>query len=363
MKVTVAMDSFKGSLTSLEAGNAVKDGILMARPDAEVTVLSTADGGEGTLDAITPFIGAEQINLKVQGPLGNPVESYYIYSSSDDTAYIEMAKASGITLIPDGMLDVYNASTYGTGELIRYAIERGIRNIVVFLGGSATNDGGAGLLTALGCRFLDKDGNPVSSGAVGLADLCTIDTTNLLGTGVVFTAATDVTNPLCGPSGASHVYGPQKGATYEMAQKMDLWLLNMAKTVGADPDVPGSGAAGGLGFALMHFLRAKLRSGADMVSEITGLEEAVRNCDIVITGEGRMDSQTVNGKAPYRITKTAARYGKRTIGVCGITGDGWEKCLAEGFDRVVPLKEPSMEKDSAIISVSNTLAELFATNI
>ena len=362
MKVTVAMDSFKGSLTSLEAGNAVRDGILLARPDAEVTVLPTADGGEGTLDAIAPFIGAAARPVRVRGPLGEIIDSYYIFSDSDSTAYIEMSKASGITLVPEKDLDICNSSTFGTGELIRDAISKGFRRIVVFLGGSATNDGGAGMLSALGGRFLDKDGKPVPYGATGLSDLCSIDTTGLIGTDIAFIAATDVTNPLCGPSGASHVYGPQKGATYEMAEKMDLWLMNMAKLAGADPDVPGYGAAGGCGFALMHFLGAKLESGADIVAKITGLEDAVRDCDIVITGEGRMDGQTINGKAPYRIMKTAARYGKRTIGVCGITGEGWEKCLAAGFDQVVPLKDPSMEKDSAIISVAKTVADLFAAD-
>ena len=362
MKILVAMDSFKGSLTSREAGNAARDGILRSCPDAEVQVLPLADGGEGTLEAIAPFIKASAISCRVQGPLGDPVDSYYLGDHKTSTAYIEMAKASGITLIPKDSLDPLHASTYGTGELIRDAIRSGFRRIVVFLGGSATNDGGMGMLSALGVRFLGKDGNPVPCCAAGLNDLYSIDSAYLAGKDITFIAATDVTNPLCGPSGASHVYGPQKGATYEMAEIMDRGLMNMAKIAGADPDIPGYGAAGGCGFALMHFLGAKLESGADMVTRITGLEEAIRDCDIVITGEGRIDSQTLNGKAPYRVMKTAANYGKKTMGICGITGEGWEKCLAEGFDKIVPLIEPSMEKDSAIISLANTLTGLFANN-
>lgn len=362
MKVTVAMDSFKGSMSSLEAGNAARDGILRSHPDWNVTVLPLADGGEGTIDAITPFMDLEKHNLKVTGPLGEIVDSYYIVSKEDKTAYIEMAKASGLTLISPDKLNPYEATTYGTGELIRDAAIHGAKKIVVFLGGSATNDGGTGMLQALGIRFLDENGKEIERGAIGLKDLHSIDTEGLMALDADFICATDVTNPLCGRNGASHVYGPQKGATFEMAETMDGWLCNLAKLAGADPDLPGSGAAGGSGFALMHFLGAKLESGADMVTRITRLEEAIQNCDIVITGEGRIDSQTLNGKAPYRVMKTAANYGKKTMGICGITGEGWEKCLAEGFDKIVPLIETSMEKDSAIISLANTLTGLFANN-
>ena len=362
MKILIAMDSFKGSLTSRQAGNAARDGILRACPDADVRVLPLADGGEGTLEAIAQFIEAEAISCRVQGPLGDPVDSYYLGDHKTSTAYVEMAKASGITLVPDGMADVFHASTYGTGELIRDAIDSGFQRIVVFLGGSATNDGGMGMLSALGARFLDRYCNPVPCCAAGLTDLYSIDTSGLAGKDITFIAATDVTNPLCGRNGASHVYGPQKGATFEMAETMDGGLMNMAKIAGADPDIPGSGAAGGMGFALMHFLGASIESGADMVAKITGLEEAVQDCDIVITGEGRMDSQTINGKAPYRVMKIAAKHGRKTIGVCGITGEGWEKCLKAGFDKIIPLIEPSMEKNSAIISLANTLTGLFVNN-
>lgn len=360
MKIVIAMDSFKGSLTSIEAGNAVRDGILMSRPDPDIKVFPTADGGEGTIDAIAPFINCEKHDLKVTGPLGEPVDSYYIFSKEEKTAYVEMAKASGLTLISPEKYNPYEATTFGTGELIKDAIKEGAERIVVFLGGSATNDGGAGMLQALGCKLSDKDGNEIGRGAAGLADLASVESSGIMGRGIDFIAATDVINPLCGTEGASYVYGPQKGASPDMLPKLDSILRSFADISAFDPNEKGTGAAGGTSFALMNFLGAKLESGADIVTKITGLEDAIRNADIVITGEGRIDSQTLKGKAPVKIMKTAKQYGKKAIAVCGITGDGWEECLKAGFDRIVPLTEASMDKDKAIKSVIETAANLFA---
>ena len=359
MKVVVAMDSFKGSLTSLEAGNAVREGILAAAPSNDVTVLPLADGGEGTVDAIAPYIHGITKTITVTGPLGTPVDADYIFEPDSKTAYIEMAKASGLTLVKTEERDPYLATTFGTGELIKDAIGNGAEKLVICIGGSATNDGGAGMLQALGAKLTDKDGNDIRTGCAGLKDLAAVDLSTLTGKGIDITVASDVTNPLCGPDGASHVYGPQKGATYETAEQMDGWLKHFAETSGFDPYEKGTGAAGGMSFALKNFLGANIRSGADIVTGITGAEELIKNCDIVITGEGRMDSQTVNGKAPYKILQLGTKYGKRVIGITGILGDGYEDCIKAGFEKIVPLVRPTMVTSDAINSVKETAQELF----
>lgn len=359
MKIVIAMDSFKGSMTSLEAGNAAKEGILRSCPDAELKVLPLADGGEGTIDAIAPFMECERCELKVRGPLGDPVDSYYLFSKKDRTAYIEMAKASGLTLVPPEKRNPYEATTYGTGELIKDAIERGSDRIVIFMGGSATNDGGTGMLKALGCSFKDKDGKETATGAIGLKDLHSIDTSSLKGRDIEILAATDVTSPLCGKDGASFVYGPQKGASHDMACKMDSWLMSFAKIIDADPFESGTGAAGGLSFALRNFLNAKIVSGAELVTETTELEKHIKDCDIVITGEGRMDGQTLNGKAPFRVLQLAARYGKPVYGITGTLSDEADALTDAGFSKIIPLTDPAMEKDKAQRSVSLTLSRLF----
>ena len=358
MKAVVAVDSFKGSLTSLEAGNAVKRGILSACPDADVTVLPLADGGEGTIDSIAPYIGGITKNLTVTGPLGKPVEASYIYEPLSRTAYIEMAKAAGLTLLKEDERDPYLTTTYGVGELMKDAVLNGAEKLVICIGGSATNDGGAGMLQALGARFRDKDGNEIKHGAIGLKDLYKADLSWLICKDKKIIAASDVTNPLCGPDGASFVYGPQKGASQKSCEEMDSWLKNYAELTGFDPYEKGTGAAGGMSFALKNILGAELRSGAEIVTNITGLEELIRECDIVITGEGRIDRQTLNGKAPYKVMQAGVKYGKPVIGICGITGDGYEECIKAGFTKIAPLMHPSMETSEAIKSVEETAEAL-----
>ena len=384
MKVTVAMDSFKGSLTSLEAGEAVKRGILKACPEADITVLPLADGGEGTLDCIAPYIGGEEVRLTVAGPLEKPVESSYVFDRENETAYVEMAKASGLTLISEEERDPYLATSYGTGELIRDAVEKGASTICVFIGGSASNDGGAGMLQALGAKLLDAEGNEIRRGAVGLKDLSSVDLSGLAAVdlsgiaievmsglteevfskladhNVEITVASDVTNPLCGPDGASFVYGPQKGASPEACIEMDKWLEGYARICGFDPFEAGSGAAGGVSFALMNLLGAEVRSGAEIVTEITDVEARISESDVVITGEGRMDGQTVNGKAPFRILELGLEYGKPVHGICGILGEGSEECLKAGFASVNPLIVPTMDREEAIKSVEDTAEALFS---
>lgn len=360
MKVVVAMDSFKGSLTSFEAGNAVRRGILRSCPDADVTVLPLADGGEGTTDALALFINGITETMTVTGPDGKKISADYIFDSKTNTAYIEMAKAAGLTLIGQNERNPYITTTYGVGELMKDAVLKGAGKLVLCIGGSATNDGGAGMLQALGAKLLDKNGNDIGYGAAGLKDLCSIDTSNLIGRDIEITVASDVTNPLCGPDGASFVYGPQKGASEDMCKEMDAWLEHYAMTAGFDPYEAGTGAAGGMSFALKNFFDASLRSGAGIVLDITGAEQKIVDCNIVITGEGRMDSQTVNGKAPFEVMQLGKRYGKRVIGITGVLGEGYEECIKAGFDRVVPLIIPSMVTEEAVKSVEDTAAELFA---
>lgn len=359
MKVVVAMDSFKGSLTSLEAGEAVRRGVISVCPDAEVTVLPLADGGEGSIECIEGFTRCERICLTVKGPLGKPVDSCYIYDRQCKTAYIEMAKASGITLLTPEELDVMNATSYGTGELIADAAARGAKSIIVFVGGSATNDGGAGMLQALGARLLDKNGDEIALGAIGLKDLSSVDLSPLdRYSDIDITVASDVTNPLCGPDGASFVYGPQKGASPDDCAKIDKYLYNYSALLSFDPLETGTGAAGGMSFALKNLLGAEIKSGAAVVAEITGIAQEISLCNIVITGEGRMDGQTVRGKAPMRVLEIARGYGKPVIGICGVLGDGSEECLAAGFERVVPLARPTMVREEAVLSVEETAAEV-----
>ena len=357
------MDSFKGSLASLEAGYAVRRGILRACPDAEVDVLPLADGGEGTLESIAPVIGGETVELTVTGPAGTPVEESYIYAASDDSAYIEMARASGLTLVPEKLRDPLTATSYGTGELISDAVRKGAHKIFVFIGGSATNDGGSGLLQAIGVKLKDMNGNDIGRGAAGLRDLAAVDTSDMIGKDVSVTVACDVTNPLCGPEGASLVYGPQKGASPAVCAEMDSYLEHFASVSGFPSDEAGTGAAGGVSFALKNFLGAEIRSGAEMVLAITGADQAIRDCNIVITGEGRMDGQTVNGKAPYKVLELGLKYGRPVYGICGITGEGAGRCLEAGFTKIVPLIRPVMKKEEAIRSVEETAESLIRCQV
>ena len=343
MRIAVAMDSFKGSLSSPEAGHAVRTGILRANPNAEVTVCPLADGGEGTVQALYTAFGGQWVHTTVRGPLGDPVHAGYCILP-DGTALLEMASAAGLPLVAPEQRNPLHTTTYGVGQLIRDAIEKGCRNFIVGIGGSATNDGGTGMLSALGFAFLDAAGNPIASGAQGLERLHRIDTKAVLPelSECRFRIACDVNNPLCGTAGCSAVYGPQKGATPETVADMDLWLQNYAHLAaeispGADPNYPGAGAAGGLGFAFRAFTNAVLESGADIILEQTGLEQAIRNADIVITGEGCLDSQTAMGKGPMAVAALAKKYGKPVIALCGCIGEGAENCNGHGIDAYFPI--------------------------
>lgn len=366
MKIVVAIDSFKGSLTSLQAGNAVKDAALRVDPTAEVTVKPLADGGEGTVDALAESAGATSVELTVCGPLMSPVTAKYCILK-DGTAVIEMAAASGITLISPEKRNPLETTTYGVGEIIRDAIEKGARKFIVGIGGSATNDGGTGMLAALGYKFTDSEGNPIPLGAKGLERLAAINADSVIPQlkECVFKIACDVTNPLCGVRGCSAVFGPQKGATPEMIENMDGWLENyaeIAKTVApkANKDHPGAGAAGGLGFAFLAFTNAVLRSGIDIVLDEIGIEEDIKDADIVVTGEGRLDSQTVMGKAPIGVAKLAKKYGKRVIAFSGCVTDEAEVCNDHGIDAFFPILRGITTLEEAL-DVENAAKNLTAT--
>jgi glycerate kinase len=367
MRAVVAIDSFKGSLSSIEAGETVKKAILSLDGEAEVEVCPLADGGEGTVDALYAGLGGTLVQINVAGPLGKSVSAKYCILPDGVTAVIEMASAAGITLISRNELDPMKTTTFGVGEIIADAVERGCRNFVVGIGGSATNDGGVGMLSALGFEFLDADGNEISRGAIGLSRLESIKKDKVL-PGLRecrFRIACDVDNPLCGDSGCSAVYGPQKGATAENIPLMDTWLNRYAEKTKeifplADPEASGSGAAGGMGFAFMSYLGATLESGIKIVTEESGLEEKIKNADIVVTGEGRLDGQSVMGKAPIGVAKTAKKYGKRVIAFSGVVTDDAVLCNQHGVDAFFPILRKITTLDEAL-EVKNAEKNLFDT--
>lgn len=368
MNVVIAIDSFKSSLSSIEAANAIKEGINRVT-DADIIINPIADGGEGTIDALVSGMNGIVKSLVVTGPLGEKVKASWgiINEGEAKIAVIEMAKAAGITLIKPEELNPLYTTTFGVGEIIKAAVNEGCRRFIVGIGGSATNDGGVGMLTALGFEFLDKEGAPIKPGAIGLKDLAAISTKNVLPElkECVFRVACDVKNPLCGDNGCSAVYGPQKGATEAMVRDMDAWLNNYGKLSCGDMNYEGTGAAGGLGFAFLTFLNAKLEPGIDIIIEETGLNDKIKNADIVITGEGRMDSQTIMGKVPVGVAKLAKKHSKKVIAFCGCEGDGANICNEYGIDaffpilrRVVTLDE-ALNKEVASDNLTKTAEQVF----
>ena len=344
MKVVVAIDSLKGSLSSLEAGEAIKSGVLKAMPDAEVYVRPLADGGEGTVEALALGMGGELKTVEVTGPLGEKVNCLYGILEESKTAIVEMSGAAGITLVPDELKNPLHTTTYGVGEVIKDAIANGCRHFIVGIGGSATNDGGIGMLQALGYGMLDKDGNQVPFGAKGIKEVVTITDDQVIPElkDCSFRIACDVTNPLCGERGCSAVYGPQKGATPEMIKDMDAWLSDYAKIVSAkyekaDAEYPGTGAAGGMGFAFLAYTNAVLESGIKIILEETKLEDYVKDADIVITGEGRLDGQTAFGKAPIGVAKIAKKFDKTVLAFAGAVTKDAVVCNEHGIDAFFPI--------------------------
>lgn len=349
MKIVVAPDSFKGSLTAAEVSDAIEQGTREIFPEAEIVKIPMADGGDGTVQCLVNATGGEILREKVKGPLGGEVLASYGILGDKKTAVIEMAEASGLTLVPENQRNPLITTTYGTGQLIKAALDQGCRKMIIGIGGSATNDGGAGMLQALGVKLLNQEGKEVGFGGGELKKIFRIDTkyldNRLSETKVLI--ASDVSNPLCGPQGASRIYGPQKGATPEIIEELDKSLSYFAELIKRDlnkdvKDIPGAGAAGGLGASLMAFLDAELRPGIEIIIEIVKLEQAIKDADLVITGEGKIDGQTIYGKAPIGVAKIAKKYNIPVIAVAAIIGDDADIVYQYGINTLLKISEPPM---------------------
>ena len=344
MKVVIAIDSLKGSLSSMEAGMAIKDGILAAKPDAEVIVKPLADGGEGTTDALIEGMNGERIDLTVTGPMHTPVDAYYGYLKDTNTAVMEMASAAGITLVPDSEKNPLLATSYGVGEMINDAIQRGCRNFIIGIGGSVTNDGGIGMLKALGVRFLDENDEDAGEGGQALAKVARIDVSgmNPLLKECHIQVACDVNNPLCGENGSTYVYGPQKGVTEDMKKTLDEAMAHFARVTSETLEndylnTPGAGAAGGLGYAFLAYTGAALTPGIELILDAVGLEDELSGADVVVTGEGRLDFQTAMGKAPVGVARLAKKYNAKVIAFAGSVTKEATACNKEGIDAFFPI--------------------------
>lgn len=363
MRIVVAPDSFKGSLSAAGVAQALGRGLARALPGAEVRACPVADGGEGTAEVLCLNTGGRMVTRRVTGPLGEPVEAAFAILGDGETAVVEIAAASGLPLVPPGRRDPMVTTSYGTGELIAAAIEEGCRRVVVALGGSATVDGGLGMLEALGFRHLDESGRPVPRGGRGLARVATArrpDGTPAWWGGVEFVAACDVDNPLVGEHGAARVYGPQKGATPDVVEELDRGLARLADVWKRDwgvevASLPGAGAAGGAGAALAAALGAPLLSGAQLVIQYSGLEEHLRQADLVVTGEGRVDFQTRRGKAPAAVAAAARRAGVPVVAVCGSLAASPGELAEMGIAAALSIAEGPMSLEESMARAGELL--------
>jgi glycerate kinase len=359
MKIVIAPDSYKESLTALEVATEIEAGFSEVFPDADYLKLPMADGGEGTVSAMVDATGGRLVEVKVTGPLGEQVKACYGLTGDGTTAIIEMAAASGLALVSPKLRNPLKTTTYGTGELIKAALDAGISHLIIGIGGSATNDGGAGMLQALGVRLPNNEGSEIGFGGGELANLDRIDISGI-DTRLALCrieAACDVNNPLTGSKGASAVFGPQKGATPEMVAQLDANLSHYAGLISRDLNVhvvsvPGAGAAGGMGAALLAFFGAELRPGIEIVMEAVGLEDAVKDADLVITGEGRIDSQTIHGKTPIGVARMAKRYGKPVIGIAGCLASDASVVHGHGIDAVFSVLSKACTLDEALASAA-----------
>ncbi len=365
MRIVIAPDSFKGSVSAKEVAQAIADGLKVALPDSEFDLVPMADGGEGTVEALVVATGGKIVTKRVTGPLGEPVDAFFGILGDGETAVIEMAAAAGLHLVPPEKRNPLLTTTYGVGELIKAALDAGCKRVIVGIGGSATNDGGAGMAQALGAKLLDEDGNEIGFGGGELGKVARIDISELDSRlrETEILVACDVTNPLTGPNGASAVYGPQKGATPEMVKLLDENLRHYAaiirRDLGVDVEhVPGAGAAGGLGAGLMAFCQAKLKRGVELVIQAVRLDERVQKANLVITGEGKIDFQTGFGKVPHGVAQVAKRYKKPVIAIVGQLGEGSEKCREWGIDACFAITDKPMSEQDAM---ANTLALLKRT--
>ena len=370
MRIVIAPDSFKECATAVEVADAIAAGIRRVVPEAELVLVPMADGGEGTVAALVAATCGTVVDVDVIGPMGDSVRATYGMLGDGRTAVVEMAAASGLALVPPDRRDPAIATTYGTGELIRHALDSGIDRLIVGLGGSATNDGGAGMAQALGYSLTDAGGTELPRGGRALSRLTDINSTGkhpALDFCEVLVAC-DVANPLCGPNGASHVYGPQKGAGPATVRDLDAALRHYAGVV-ADQldipilDVPGSGAAGGLGGGLIAFTGAQLRPGVDIVAEAVDLAGKIEGADLVITGEGTLDGQTVEGKTPVGVARIAKSYGVPVVAVAGRLGEGYRELYDHGIDVAVSIAPDTIDISESIRLARNLLADTAETVI
>jgi len=361
-KIVIAPDSYKGCLSALDVTNAIEGAILEFYPEINVVKVPIADGGEGTVDALVAATNGKLMFSEVLDPLGEKIVAKWGILGDGTSAVIEMASASGLPLIPKEKRNPYITSTFGTGQLIMSALDENCKKIVIGIGGSATNDGGVGMAKALGAKFFDSSGKELNDGGYALQKLNKIDISNIdpriKNTEIL--VACDVDNPLCGPRGASAVYGPQKGATPEMILELDKALLNFSeiaqKTVGKDvKNIAGAGAAGGLGAGLMFFTEASLMPGVELVLEVTNFNSLVEDADLVITGEGNTDFQTVFGKAPVGVAKAAKKYNIPVICISGGLGEGYESVFEKGIDAIVSISSGPVSLDECMLNGATML--------
>ncbi|NIM04662.1 MAG: glycerate kinase [Armatimonadetes bacterium] len=364
MNILIAPDSFKGSLSAAEAAEAIRQGIRVVMPESETVSLPLADGGEGTVEALVTATHGRFITTKVTGPLGDPVEARWGVLGDDITAVIEMAAASGLPLVPPEKRNPLITTTYGTGELICAALEAGCTKLIIGIGGSATNDGGAGMAQALGAELLDAAGKPMGRGGAALANL---DRIHIAGMEerlerLEVKVASDVGNPLCGPEGAAAIYGPQKGATPEMVKELDSALAHYAEIIARDlkvdvKDLPGAGAAGGLGAGLIAFLKGKIQSGAALVLDTISFEEYLAAADLVITGEGKIDSQLEFGKTLAGVGALARRYHTPVVAIAGAVDVDPERLTEMGISVAIPCVNSPMEETESVERAAELVQE------
>jgi glycerate kinase len=367
VRIVIAPQEFKGSLSATEAARAIAEGLHRTLPDAELDLAPMADGGPGTVEALVTAGGGRRLTTTVADPLGRPVEAGWGLLEEGRTAVIEMAAASGLVLLRPEERDARRASTYGTGQLIAAALDAGCRRLIIGLGGSATNDGGAGMAQALGARLTDDKDRDLPPGGAALTGLARIDVSRLDGRlrHCQVLGATDVTNPLCGPQGASAVYGPQKGASRADVEELDVALARYAAVIERDlgkqvAEVPGAGAAGGIGAGLIAFLDAELRSGAELVAEVVGLEKRIAAADLVVTGEGRLDAQTAYGKTVATVARLAQGQGRPVVALAGRVDDAQAACSSLGLEAalsIVPGPLPETEVMARAPELLSTAAE------
>jgi len=362
MKIVIAPDSFKESLSALEVAKAIESGFREIFPQAEYVKLPVADGGEGTVEAMVAATGGRVVEVEVTGPLGEPIKAFFGLSGDEKIAFIEMAAASGLESVPQARRNPLKTTSYGTGELIKSALDHGVQHCIIGIGGSATNDGGSGMVQALGAKLLSQDGREIGHGGGELIKLDKIDISGLDKRikKCRFEVACDVTNPLTGDKGATAIFGPQKGATPEMIEQLDGYLKHYAGVIKRDlgidvEEVPGAGAAGGMGAALYGFCDAELRQGIEIVTEALGLDALVRDATLVITGEGRIDSQSINGKVPIGVARVAKRYNKPVIAIGGSLTKDVDVVYEHGLDAVFSVLYSVCTLDEALENAADNL--------